>query len=219
MQAVGFDLDYTLAVPERDRATLLQETLDAVDAPPVSREEYKRAHEADLATETREPIFAAILKEHDDDTDPAVLAAAYREHILDALVPLPGVEALVARLRREYRVGLLTDGPLRAQQSKLEAVGWTDLFDAVVITGTLPAGKPDRRAFDALLDELDAAPDETAYVGDYPEADIVGAKNAGLDAVQVVYDGGPDPHPDADAVVRREELTDRLPGVLADLDL
>lgn len=219
MNAVGFDLDYTLAVPERDRATLLRETLDAVDAPPVSREEYKRAHAADLATETREPIFAALLEEYDDDTDPAVLAAAYRERILDALVPLPGVEALVARLRRDYRVGLLTDGPLRAQQSKLEAVGWTDLFDAVVITGTLPAGKPDRRAFDALLDELDAAPDETTYVGDYPEADIVGAKNAGFYAVQVVYDGGPDPHPDADAVVRREELVDRLPGVLADLDL
>lgn len=219
MKAVGFDLDYTLAVPERDRATLMREALDSVGAPPVSREEYKRAHEADLATETREPIFAAILRDYDDDTDPADLAAAYRERILDALVPVPGVEALVDRLRREYRVGLLTDGPLRAQRSKLEELGWTDLFDAVVVTGGLPAGKPDRRAFDALLEELDAAPDETAYVGDQPETDVAGAKHAGLYAVQVVYDGGPDTHPDADAVVRREGIADRLPGVLADLHL
>lgn len=218
MNAVGFDLDNTLAVPTRDRETLFQEALDAVDGPPISRAEYVRAHGAHLATETREPIFAAILDDYDDDTDPAALSVAYRERILEAIVPVPGAEDLVDRLRREYRVGLLTDGPYRAQYSKLEELGWTDLFDAVVITGTLPAGKPDPRAFDSLLAELDAESGQTAYVGDYPEADIAGAKDASLAAVQVVSGEGPHPHPRADAVIEREELSRELPAVLAGLE-
>lgn len=217
MNAVGFDLDYTLAVPARDRETLFREALEAVDAPSISRAEYRRAHGADLATETREPIFAALLEDYDADTDPAALSGAYRERILDAMVPVPGAEDLVEELRRDYRVGLLTDGPYRAQHSKLEVLGWTDVFDAVVITGTLPAGKPDPRAFAALLDELDAEPATTAYVGDYPEADVVGAKAAGLTAIQVVSDDGPDPHPRADAAVEREALSRELPAVLAGL--
>lgn len=218
MNAVGFDLDYTLAVPTRDRETIFREALEAVDGPPITREEYRRAHGTDVATETRAPIFATLLDRYDDtDTDPAELSTAYRERILDAIEPVPGARALVEELGRKYRVGLLTDGPYRAQYGKLEGLGWTDLFDAVVITGTLPAGKPDSRAFDALLEELDATPGETVYVGDYPEADVVGAKEAGLTAIQVVSADGPDPHPRADAVVEREHLGRELPEVIAAL--
>lgn len=229
VQAVGFDLDYTLAVPVRDRERLFRDALEAVDGPAISREEYRRAHREDIATETREPIFASLLEDYDDDTDPAALTAAYGERILDALVPIPGADDLLDRLGQEYRIGLLTDGPVRAQHGKLEVLGWTDRFDAVVITGTLPAGKPDRRAFRALLDELDTPPDRTAYVGDDPVADVVGAKEAGLRAIQVVDgtasdgpgrdpDADPDPHPLADAVVARSELATVLPDVLEGLD-
>lgn len=215
--AVGFDLDYTLAVPERDRSTLLADAVEAVDAPDISRDDYLDAHGEYLTAETRAPIFDALLPA---DADPTAteLARAYRDAVEEALVPLPGAADLVRDLRADYRVGLLTDGPVRAQYGKLETLGWTELFDAVVVTGDLPAGKPDPRTFAALLDELDAAPPETAYVGDHPEADVRGALDAGLRAVQVVYEGDPDPVPDADAVIERDRLCDDLPGVLAALD-
>lgn len=229
MNAVGFDLDYTLVVPTRDRKRILQAALDDVDGPHLTREEYRRGHERVGATETREPIFEAILEDAEDDedagdagdagdTDPAELATAYHDRILDAMAPVPGVEGMLDRLRDDYRIGLLTDGPVRAQRGKLEALGWTDRFDAVVITGTLPAGKPDRRAFDALLDRLGVAAGETAYVGDYPEVDVVGASDAGLRAVQVLTPDNSEPHPAADAVVDRRDLVDRLPDLLAELD-
>lgn len=218
LSAVGFDLDGTLAVTRRDRATLLREAVEAVGGPPISREEYVRAHDADLATETREPIFAAIVDEYDAAVDPGALAAAYRERVEAALDPVAGAAGLVERLRAEYRVGLLTDGPLRAQRGKIRRLGWTDLFDAVVVTGDLPAGKPDGRAFEALLAELDAPAGATAYVGDHPRMDVGGAADAGLLAVQVTYEDGPDPHPDAAATVPRGALAAELPGVLAGLD-
>lgn len=214
--AVGFDLDHTLAVTARDRSTLLAEATDAAGAPALSRESYLRAHDADLATETREPIFAELLTEH--DADPETLTRAYRRAIEDALEPVDGARTLLETLREAgYRVGLLTDGPARAQRGKLERLGWADLFDSVVVTGELPAGKPDRRAFEALLDGLGVGPDELVYVGDHPEADVRGAADAGIRVIQVCYPGGPAPHPRAHATVERDHLAAELPAILRGL--
>lgn len=217
--AVGFDLDHTLAVTARDRTALLRQATEAADAPPISREAYLDAHAADLATETREPIFAELLTERDSDVDPATLTAAYRRHIEDALEPVPGAVSLLTGLREAgYRVGLLTDGPVRAQRGKLERLGWAGLFDTVVVTGELPAGKPDRRAFEALLDGLGVDPADLVYVGDHPRADIGGAAAMGIRAIQVCYDGGPDPDPRATTTVERDHLATEVPAILRGLE-
>ncbi|MFB6281102.1 MAG: HAD family hydrolase [Haloferacaceae archaeon] len=214
VDAVSFDLDDTLAVTRRDRATLLREACEAVGAPVLSREAYLDAHADNLTAETRAATFAALLDERGvEGVDPAALAAAYRERVNDALVPVPGAAGLLADLRERYRVGLLTNGSVRAQRAKVERLGWTDAFDAVVVTGDLPAGKPDPRAFAAACDALGAAPERTVHVGDDPEADVGGACGAGLRAVHVL--GGDDrPDPRAVAHVRRAALADDLPGIL-----
>lgn len=221
LAAVGFDLDDTLCVPDRDRETLLAAAVADTDAPPLeewsSRRAYQDAHRSNLTSETREPVFEAMLDGTAVGADPAQLATAYRRQVNDALRPLDDVEALVAGLREHYRVGLLTNGPRRAQRSKLETLGLTDAFDVVFVSGELPAGKPDRRAFEALLTGLDVAPEELVYVGDDVGADIGGATAAGCRAIQVLHDGGAEADPRAVAHVRFEDLADELPGVLAGL--
>jgi putative hydrolase of the HAD superfamily len=217
IRAVGFDLDYTLAVPTRDRATILRDAATAAGAPPLSREAYLDAHRRNLTRETRTPIFESLLAGRETDADPAAVATAYREHIADALVPVPGVEAFLGDLREEYAVGLLTNGPRVAQRDKLATLDWEDVFDAALVTGELPAGKPDAAAFEALLDVLGTDPGETAYVGDDVDADVGGAAAAGLVPVQVVFEGGPTPDARAAAHVEREALVERLPSVLASL--
>ncbi|WP_049985701.1 HAD family hydrolase [Halobellus rufus] len=215
--AVGFDLDETLAVPSRDRARILADAAERADAPPLSREAYLDAHARNLTGETRTPIFADLLADRDADADPRAVATAYRREIADALVPLPGVEPFLERLRGRYRVGLLTNGPRVAQRDKLDVLGWTDAFDAALVTGELDAGKPDAAAFAALLDALGTDAAETAYVGDDVHADVAGAADAGLVPIQVLYDGGPEPSPRAAVHLRRDELVSRLPEILADL--
>ncbi|MFB6165642.1 MAG: HAD family hydrolase [Haloarculaceae archaeon] len=213
--AVAFDLDETLAVTVRDRQTLLDVAADRAEAPGIDRAAYLEAHGDVAATDTREPIFDALLT-GEADVDPAELATAYRRAIEDDLEPLAGAADLVTDLRERTRVGLLTDGPVAAQRGKLRELGWEDLFDAVVITGELPAGKPDERAFRAICDALDAAPADTVYVGDRPDVDVEGAAAAGLGTVQVLYDGGPPPTPAADATIERSRLVAALPALLAD---
>jgi putative hydrolase of the HAD superfamily len=215
IRGVAFDLDYTLAVPDRDRETLLAEAVEQADAPPISRSEYVQAHRNHLTTESRAPIFAELLAGETTDTDPDQLATAYREAVTTALVPIPDAEQLLRELRAEYRVGLLTNGPVRAQRSKIEYLDWEPLFDTTLVTGELAAGKPDTAAFDALLSELGTAPEQTVFVGDTPDEDILGADDAGIYTVQVVFDGGPQRDPRADAYVERDRLAADLPGVVA----
>ncbi|GAB3322696.1 HAD family hydrolase [Haloplanus salinarum] len=211
--AVAFDLDDTLAVTNVDRETLLASALRAVDAPARSREAYLDAHADNLTARSREPVFETLLD--GTDVDPAALARAYRERVNEALSPVSGVESMLTRLARRYRLGLLTNGPVVAQRSKLRVLGWSDRFDAALVTGDLSAGKPDAAAFERLLDALDTDAAATVFVGDDVEADVRGASAAGLDAVQVTFPGGPDPDPAAIAHVERDELAARLPRILS----
>lgn len=210
--AVVFDLDDTLAITERDRVSLLESAADRADVSlSFDRAEYLDAHREHSGTESRQPVFEALV-----GSDAAALTESYRNVVGDALVPVDGVEPLLDALQRRYPVGLLTDGPGETQRDKLRRLGWTDRFDAVVVTGPIEAPKPDRRAFEAVIAELNSDREETVYVGDDPERDIAGARAAGLAAVQVCYPGGPDPHPDATAIIQRDELR-TLPAVLDEI--
>ncbi|WP_435197023.1 HAD family hydrolase [Natronomonas sp. EA1] len=217
MYTVGFDLDATLAVVDDDRASILAAARERVEAPPISREEYLDAHAAHSGSDTREPVFEALLADHETEVSPESLATAYREEIQAALTPVPGAAELVRALRADRPVGLLTDGPVTTQTHKLERLGWTALFDVTVVTGGLPAPKPSAHAFEALCDALGSTPGQTAYVGNDPVADIEGAAAAGLVPVQVLYEGGPEPHPDAAATVQRDAIRSDLPDVLDSL--
>ena len=138
------------------------------------------------------------------------------ERVNAALEPVPGVERMLADLRERYRLGLLTNGPVVAQRSKLDALGWVDAFDVTLVTGELAAGKPEPAAFESLLDELDTDAPETVFVGNDVTADVGGAVAAGIGAVQVCYPGGPSRDPDAFAHVDRDDLATELPRVLAE---
>lgn len=211
IRAVAFDLDETLAVTGRNREDILRRAAERAGVSMTfDREDYRDAHRRHSGTETRRPVFEALVGE-----DAPELTDAYREAIGESMQPAAGAAETVDRLQAEYRVGLLTDGPEDTQRDKLVRLGWADAFDAVVVTGAIDAPKPDPAAFEALCEALEADPSETVYVGDDPERDVAGAASAGLRTVQVIHDGGPDPHPDADATIERSALSG-LPDLLAD---
>jgi putative hydrolase of the HAD superfamily len=220
LQAVVFDLDETLAVVDRDRSALLADACEAVGAPAFDRADYVAAHADHRTADTRVPIFADLLESSgaDGEVDPEALADAYREAIGEHIATVDGTEQLLDHLSDTYRLGVLTNGSVGAQQDKLDRLGLESHFDAVVISGHLEAGKPDERAFRAVLDALEVQPDAAVHVGDQVDSDVEGAKSAGLSAVQVLYPGGPEPDVRADGYVDRSTLTKGLPTVLRALD-
>ena len=62
----------------------------------------------------------------------------------------------------------------------LERTGLRGLVDAVVISAELGAAKPDPAIFRAALERLGATAAEAMHVGDSMEADVAGARAAGL---------------------------------------
>ncbi|PSP95309.1 HAD family hydrolase [Halobacteriales archaeon QS_1_68_44] len=213
-RAVAFDLDDTLAVTERDRASILDEAAARAGVDDgIGRSAYLAAHREHSGSESRRSVFGALVE--DRETADA-LTRAYREAVGDAMAAVEGAGDLLETLGERYRLGLLTDGPEGTQRDKLRRLGWEDAFDAVVVTGGIDAPKPEAGGFVGLADALDVPPAEVVYVGDDPDRDIDGAATAGMTPVQVVYDDGPDPHPLAAATVRRSDLG-ALPGLLEGL--
>jgi putative hydrolase of the HAD superfamily len=110
---------------------------------------------------------------------------------------------------RGIKLGMITNGPATWQSRKIEAVGLAPLFDAIVISGNEGVEKPDPRIFERALERCGAVAAESLFVGDHPEADIAGAKNAGLLPVWVKKDYWEVPRD----VARIDRLSEILPMV------
>ena len=107
---------------------------------------------------------------------------------------LPGAER-VLELCREHRLplALVTNGPADMQRAAVRAVGLEFFFKQIVISGDAEVGvrKPDPRIFGLACEGLGAKPAETVMVGDNLEADVLGALNAGMQAVYLGSGTGP----------------------------
>jgi putative hydrolase of the HAD superfamily len=76
----------------------------------------------------------------------------------------------------------------------LVRTGLSELVDAVVTSAELGAAKPDPAIFRAALERAGGiAPSAALHVGDSLDADVAGARAAGLEAVLVARDGAPAP--------------------------
>ena len=84
----------------------------------------------------------------------------------------------LTRLRAKYRLFALSNG-----NADLERCGIADLFDGHVTASAAGAAKPDARIYAHLLRAAGVPPIEVLHVGDDPLADVVGATQAGLQAV------------------------------------
>jgi putative hydrolase of the HAD superfamily len=92
--------------------------------------------------------------------------------------------------RRGIRTAIITNGPSELQRAKLDTVGLSDAFDAVIVSGELGVEKPRPEIFTAALDALRVEPGHALHIGDNPRADVAGATSAGLTAVWVDRSGG-----------------------------
>jgi len=89
------------------------------------------------------------------------------------------------RLKRRFRLGLITNGLSCLQREKIRGVHLGPFFDAVLIAGDVGAAKPDPRIFHALLERLQVRPDQAIMVGNSVQGDIGGAQAVGMGAVLI----------------------------------
>ena len=110
------------------------------------------------------------------------LAEKYQSVREELYVVYRDVEPALESLKGHFKLGLLTNGVPNLQLRKIAETGLGKYFDAVVVSGDLGIGKPDKRIFEWMLSRLHVRPDSAMMIGDSLKSDVAGAQSAGLKA-------------------------------------
>ncbi len=125
--------------------------------------------------------FRRLLREVGGDPRRAArLGETYLDHLSARGDRLPGCRPVLRRLRKRYRLGVVTNGIDRVQRSRLAASGLAPLFDAVVTSQSCGFAKPDPRILKVALDAMGVRARDALYVGDDPATDGGAARAAGV---------------------------------------
>jgi 2-haloacid dehalogenase len=204
---VLLDADNTLFDYDRAEAEALAETLSEA-APRAPRDEALEAYHAINARfwklfEQRKVDaaglqsgrWAELFRQMGLPGDPASAAVRYVTRLSEKAHLLPGAAETVRELARRARLCLVTNGLSLVQRGRLARSGFADSFTAVLISEEMGLAKPDPRFFQAAGSALGLSAARLLCVGDNPEADIGGARGAGIDACWFAPGGGAWPGP------------------------
>lgn len=93
-------------------------------------------------------------------------------------------------LSEKYSLGLLSDA-MPSMKRVLDNAGYLELFDAAVLSCEVGATKPDKKMYQAIVDLLEADPDECVFVDDRT-VNLVGAEEFGIHAIHMARFGETD---------------------------
>jgi putative hydrolase of the HAD superfamily len=95
-------------------------------------------------------------------------------------------ERMLHALHGKYKLGIVSNFAIPECVTKLlQRQGLVDFFDVVVVSGAVNKRKPSVEIFTKALEQMDVSPEETIFVGDTVDADVQGAKAAGMRTVYV----------------------------------
>jgi putative hydrolase of the HAD superfamily len=113
-------------------------------------------------------------------------------------VPFDDVIPSLEKLKPRYRLATLSNG-----NADLGTIGIAHHFEVRLHAADLGCAKPDVRVYHALAEALTLDPAQILFVGDEPQCDVAGPRNAGMQTVWVNRGGHewPADLPAADHVV------------------
>ncbi|MFD1737454.1 HAD family hydrolase [Bacillus salitolerans] len=85
--------------------------------------------------------------------------------------------------RRNIKLGIITNGSIQTQHSKIDCLGIRKYFDDIIVSDEVKIHKPNTNIFKISLERLEVLPQEACYIGDHPINDIKGATEAGMKAI------------------------------------
>jgi putative hydrolase of the HAD superfamily len=207
IKAVLFDMFDTLMLIERDHAFYSPSLHGAYEflvanGVSVGFEEFKKAYvterdtlyvaaEANLAEPHFSVRIAGALKRLGYDCDvssPLVVGAtdAFCERFMTYVRIDEHAESALRKLHGRFKLGVVSNFAIPECVTKLlERQGLEKLFDVVIVSGAVNRRKPHPEIYQKALQKLCVKASETIFVGDTVDADVQGAKAAGMRTIYV----------------------------------
>lgn len=173
----------------------------------------------EVGRELFEPMFAAIRRVNKDTLSEEALAQAFEDcwrHPLDWVArthgfsdemlaagwevamrmeveaPMRGYTDLPALEEFDAKLFLVTSGFRRLQNSRIRALGFGSLFEAIHVDALDEADRKGKGGiFKAILKTYNLSPEEVLVVGDNPDSEIEAGNRLGMRTVQILRAGVP----------------------------
>ncbi len=113
-----------------------------------------------------------------------MLLQDYEQQFQNHCIPFSGLAEMLSLLRKQgYLLGIISNGRGEFQTHAIEGLGIQDYFDIILISEFEQTRKPSAEIFHRAAQRLEVMSQDCVFVGDNPDADIIGAKNAGMKAI------------------------------------
>jgi putative hydrolase of the HAD superfamily len=189
LKAVLFDLDGTLLDRDKSIEQFISAQYDRLDRQlnHIAKIDYSnRFIELDCHGHVwKDKVYQDLVTEFKIDAiDWQELLHDYETQFQFHCIPFPGLVEMLNRLKQQgYLLGIISNGRGEFQMSAISGLGIKDYFDVILISETERIRKPRLEIFHRAIDRLGVSAQESVFVGDNPEADIMGAKNAKMQAI------------------------------------
>ena len=136
-------------------------------------------------------VFDVFLNKSIGYVDNKFLAAgivAYRRAREANLLAYPNVNrTLVSLTKLGIKLAVVSDAPSREAWMRIYYLNLYHFFDAVITFDDSGERKPSSKPFEMALNKLKLEAEDSLMIGDWPERDVVGAKQIGMRTAFAVY--------------------------------
>ena len=180
-----FDLDGTLfrQVPEvwsAIQSRIYKKVMEYRNFDLAEAEKYVNQRYAELGSSTK------VLNELRIDGEQFFVEAFKKIELNKLISKDEKIVRLISSLKKKYKVGMISNTHRSIAKKKLEAIGLSlKTFNPLITTYELNAYKPDPAPFLKALEVAGCSPEESVYIGDSVENDILGAKSVGMKTILV----------------------------------
>ena len=195
IQAIIFDLDNTLLDFIKMKQFAVKAAITAMNEAGLNVDEEKAYQEIlDLYVHKgweNQQVFDDYLNQTIGAVSNKILAAgivAYRRAREATLLVYPNVnKTLIELTKMGIKLAVVSDAPSREAWMRLYYLNLHHVFDPVLTFDDTGVRKPSPKPFQMALDYLKLKPEEVLMIGDWPERDVVGAKQIGIKTIFARY--------------------------------
>ncbi|PWU68744.1 HAD family hydrolase [Gracilibacillus dipsosauri] len=189
IKAVLFDLDGTLLNRDASVRRFIDLQYDRFEhlLDSITKKEYiERFLQLDNRGYVwKDKVYQQMIKEFE------IIGISWEELLQDYIsefkyscIPFPHLIEMLEELKtRNIAIGMITNGRGQFQMDNIQALGIEKYFDSILVSEWEGMKKPNPNIFLKALQDLEVNPEESLFIGDHPENDVIAATAVGMKGV------------------------------------